>query len=91
MKKTVVIADIPRCGLGNKMLVWAKAMIFARAHDLPLYTFGWEQFNLGPLLRGERSNRFYTGYFKKERNLLSAATHVPILSKSERKGSAQRA
>ncbi|MEO1257492.1 MAG: hypothetical protein AAFZ15_01800 [Bacteroidota bacterium] len=66
MKKTTVIADIPRCGLGNKMLVWAKAYIFAREFNLPMYTFGWEQFNIGPWLRGEKSNRYYAGYFKKE-------------------------
>ena len=70
MKKTIVIADIPRCGLGNKMLVWAKAYVFAREFDLPLYTFGWEQFNIGPWLRGEKSNRYYAGYFKKESSSL---------------------
>lgn len=60
---------MPRCGLGNKMLVWAKALLFARKFDLPFYTFGWEQLNVGPLLRGEKSNRYYGGYFKKNGNL----------------------
>ena len=65
MNKPTVIADIPRCGLGNKMLVWAKACVFAKKHDLPMFTYGWEQFNIGPWLRGEKSNRYYAGYFKK--------------------------
>ncbi|HHM20495.1 MAG TPA: hypothetical protein ENJ20_00600 [Bacteroidetes bacterium] len=65
MHRPIVIADMPRCGLGNKMLVWARGLIFAKEFDLPFYTFGWEQLNIGPLLRGEKSNRYYGGYFQK--------------------------
>ena len=66
----VVVVSMPRCGLGNKMLVWAKALVFARKHGLKLYTFGWEQLSFGHILRGESSARYYKGYFKKEGNLL---------------------
>ena len=36
-----VMALLPRAGLGNKLLVWAKAVAFARRHNLELATFGW--------------------------------------------------
>lgn len=82
MSQTIVIADIPRCGLGNKMLVWAKALVFAKTHDLPMYTFGWEQISLGPILRGEKSSRYYGGYFKKEGSLLKRASIKRSLKKT---------
>jgi hypothetical protein len=56
-------ADLPSAGLGNKMLVWARAVAFARQNPMSLFVTGWEQIKLGPLLRRERSARLYFGYF----------------------------
>ncbi len=62
--KDYVLAIMPRAGLGNKLLVWARAYLFATLNQLPFYTSPWEQFKIGPILRRERDPRLYTGYFK---------------------------
>jgi hypothetical protein len=63
-----VLARLPRGGLGNKLLVWARALVFAYQHGLPLSVSGWAEFRIGPYLRGERSKRQYWGYFSNEDN-----------------------
>lgn len=64
MSESVVYASLPRGGLGNKLLVWARGLIFARRHGLPLYVSGWSDIKIGPYLRRERSKRHYWGYFE---------------------------
>lgn len=61
-----VLARLPRGGLGNKLLVWARAFVFAHQHGLPLSVSGWAEFKIGPYLRGERSKRQYWGYFSNQ-------------------------
>jgi hypothetical protein len=63
MLESCVHARLPRGGLGNKLLVWARALVFAHTHGLPLLTSGWAEVKLGPYLRRERSKRQYWGYF----------------------------
>lgn len=65
MVEPCVHALLPRAGLGNKMLVWARALVFARLNSLPLYVSGWAELKLGPYLRRERSKRQYWGYFSR--------------------------
>lgn len=62
--KSVVYAKIPKSGLGNCMLVWAHALVFAKMNNLELVTGRWQKFRWGAILRGERKKRFYRGYFK---------------------------
>lgn len=64
MLESVVYARLPRGGLGNKLLVWARALVFARQSGLTLYVSGWADIKIGPYIRGERSKRQYWGYFK---------------------------
>lgn len=59
-----VIAVIPRAGLGNRLLVWARALIFAHLNKSPLYIVGLNKLHIGPLLRGEKSKRFYINSFR---------------------------
>ena len=47
----------------NRLLVWARAHVFAELNDLSLFTHGWKNFRLGPLLRGERTKRLYGSFF----------------------------
>lgn len=65
MNQSWVHADLPRAGLGNKLLVWARALIFSHLNDLPLYVSNWAELKIGPLLRNEKSKRQYWGYFVK--------------------------
>lgn len=63
LTKSIVIAKLPNTGLGNKMLTFARAYNFAKKHDLKLYTINWVGLSLGPIVRFERSKRYYN-YFK---------------------------
>ena len=50
--------------MGNKMLVWGRAAVFAHLNGLPLFSDPWGELRPGPLLRGERDRLFYYGFFK---------------------------
>lgn len=59
-----VFAIIPRAGLGNRLLVWAKALVFSYLNNTPLYIIGLNKLHIGPLLRNEKSKRFYLSNFR---------------------------
>jgi hypothetical protein len=62
--------QLPRAGLGNMLLVWARAVLFAELNSLPVLAPNWQQFRIGPYLRGERDRRDYWFLFHR-RNYLS--------------------
>ena len=62
-----VFAKLPRTGLGNMMLVWARAMVFAYKHGLPVITSSWTKIHWGVWLRREQKKRLYVRYFKKSK------------------------
>ena len=64
-----VFVKFPKTGLGNMMLVWAHAIVFARINELEVVTSSWWGFRWGALLRGEKRKRLYRNYFK-ETNLV---------------------
>ncbi len=45
------------------MLVWARGISFARLNGLPCVTSSWWGLHWGALLRREKKNRLYAGYF----------------------------
>lgn len=57
-------ARLPKAGLGNKLLVWARAQVYAKAHHTSAITTHWVDINWGAIWRRERSMRLYWGYFK---------------------------
>ena len=57
-------AKLPRGGLGNMLLVWARAFVFARQNRLPLIVSRWGHLKTGSILRREVRHRIYVGYFK---------------------------
>lgn len=63
MRRSCVHADLPRAGLGNKLLVWARALVFSHLNELPLFVSNWAEVKIGPFLRNEKSKRQYWGYF----------------------------
>lgn len=65
MRRSCVHADLPRAGLGNKLLVWARALVFSHLNGLPLFVSNWAEVKIGPILRNEKSKRQYWGYFVK--------------------------
>lgn len=61
-----VYVKIPKTGLGNMMLVWAHGMVFARKNNLQVISSKWWGFRWGALIRREKKNRLYLGYFREE-------------------------
>lgn len=59
-----VFAIIPRAGLGNRLLVWARAMVFSYLNNAEFYIIGLNKFHIGPILRKEKSKRFYLTSFR---------------------------
>lgn len=57
-------ARLPRAGLGNMLFVWSRALVYAHLSGSCLITSSWTKPRVGPLLRGERSCRWYGGYFR---------------------------
>ncbi len=51
-------------GLGNLLFPWARAVAFAKKHDLPRINSTWKTIKLGPILRGEFDKRFYGDLFE---------------------------
>ncbi|MFT3980966.1 MAG: alpha-1,2-fucosyltransferase [Ferruginibacter sp.] len=64
MKKSAVYILFPKTGLGNMLLVWANALVFAKKNQLPLVISGWWGFHWGAIVRREAKKRLYFGYFK---------------------------
>jgi hypothetical protein len=62
-KKTLVYPHLPRAGLGNMLIVWAKAVIFADINGFLVVEPNWNQIKIGPYLRGEKHKRRYANQF----------------------------
>lgn len=59
-----VYADLPRTGLCNMLFPWARAVLYARDHALPMLAPEWVKIGrVGPWLRGERDKRYYFRQF----------------------------
>lgn len=83
MKYPCIYADLPRGGLGNKLLVWARAVSFSRLNDMPLYVSNWSELKIGPYLRKEKCKRQYWGYFSRHNRPSALMRLVFSLSKRE--------
>lgn len=59
-------ARLPRAGLGNMLLVWARALVFSYLNNMMMVSPQWGHLTIGPILRREKSRRLYFGYFKQE-------------------------
>ncbi|WP_121357032.1 alpha-1,2-fucosyltransferase [Flavisolibacter nicotianae] len=59
-----VYADLPKIGLGNLLLIWARAKVFSELNGVPLVTSSWWGIRLGAWKRNEKQKRIYWGYFQ---------------------------
>ena len=82
--KSIVYVDLPKAGLGNKLIVWARAYVFAEKYNYKLYRTSWIYFNIGPFIRRERKKRLYFLYLKKN-NFSSILMQIifPLIPKSK--------
>ncbi len=62
--KSVVYINLPKAGLGNKLVVWTRGYVFAKKHNLAIYRSSWFYLNVGPWIRNEKKKRIYLHYFK---------------------------
>lgn len=58
--KFLVYSRLPKAGLGNMLLIWSRAVLFADINHLPVVAPDWSKFVIEPYLRGERDKRYYT-------------------------------
>lgn len=54
----------PRAGLGNMLLPWARAELFAKRRNGKILAPFWPPFRIGPYLRDEPERRNYRGFFQ---------------------------
>lgn len=65
-KEVFVYPRLNRSGLGNLLVIWARAEVLAQRHGFRVLQPQWTQLKIGPLLRGERDLRYYTGLFQRK-------------------------
>ena len=56
----------PRAGLGNKLIPWARSVIYAQRHGLQRISTPFVQWAVGPTLRREKDSRVYAGQFRND-------------------------
>lgn len=65
-----VFAKLSNAGLGNKMFVWVKALLYAHKHNAELFHSSWVDFHPKAYLRNLTGKqwdwRFYAGIFKRQ-------------------------
>jgi hypothetical protein len=59
-----VYVKFPKTGLGNLLLIWARAYVFSEINHIPMVTSSWWAFRWGAWLRNEKKKRLYWGYFR---------------------------
>jgi hypothetical protein len=68
VNQSLCLARLPRAGLGNKLLVWGRARVFANLNGLPFQVTGWNHFSPGAIIRGE-IGRQYFGHFRGQKEI----------------------
>jgi hypothetical protein len=62
-QRFLVQPNLPYAGLGNMLLVWARAIVFAEINHLPIQQPNWYTLHIGPWLRQEKCKRYYGSFF----------------------------
>ena len=58
-------------GIGNSLLVWARALIYSQKHNLKMLQPAWKNFAIGTIIRQQKDLRRYTNIFKDDSNYLN--------------------
>ena len=61
----LILTILPQAGIGNKLSVWSRALVFSKHNNLELYTFGWVNFRPKNWLKFEFNKRFYFNDFRR--------------------------
>jgi hypothetical protein len=58
-------------GIGNSLLVWARALVYSQRYNLKMLQPTWNNFSLGPIIRKQKDFRTYNDIFKENCNHLN--------------------
>lgn len=67
--KPIIFIKFSKTGLGNLLLLWARANVAAKKYGAELILSHWWGFRWGAIVRREKHNRLYWKYFKETSNL----------------------
>lgn len=67
---SIVNCKLPKAGLGNQLFPLMKAYLFGQINNLGVIVTGYNQFRIGPYLRGDKSKRNYRKYFIFQKGIL---------------------
>jgi hypothetical protein len=77
-------AILPRAGLGNRLLTWARCRVFSETFSVPMLRPTWAQLKVGPLLRGETDWRTYHNLFRSAPDEVSGLRRLGVLLSARR-------
>jgi hypothetical protein len=77
----LVYPQLPRAGLGNMLLVWARAVLFADINSIPVVAPTWGKIRIGTYLRGERDKRYYGNLFCNKSYISKIKYFLALLNK----------
>lgn len=63
MQEPTTFCKLPNTGLGNQLFPLMKAMVYSKLMGQKVRVCNYNQFKIGPYLRGEKSKRKYENYF----------------------------
>lgn len=70
----MIIILLPRTGIANKLILWAKWKIVANHYNMDVLALNWNHpLKIGTYIRKERSKRNYRGFFKTDYFLILKA------------------
>lgn len=72
---SLILAILPQAGIGNKLSVWSRALIFSKLNNLQLYTFGWINYRPKSWLKLNLKRRIYINDF----NTLKISDYFSII------------
>jgi hypothetical protein len=75
-QRFLVQPNLPYAGLGNMLLVWARAVVFAEINRLPIQQPNWYNLHIGPWLRQEKCKRYYGSFFHSKGYQSTFSTYV---------------
>jgi hypothetical protein len=54
----IVVIDLPKVGLGNKLSIWARGYLFSSLNKMPIFVLGWLSLSIGPWIKFEKKKDF---------------------------------
>lgn len=77
-------------GLGNILFTYARAVVFAKEHNLQVIWPTWFSFKLGPVLRREMDKRFYNDLFDNNNGSIGGLRKMALLATKKKVPEAEK-